>query len=190
MSKNKRNKPSVATYGDYEMITPPNTLREALINLPDGDDPVARAEAALSMLSDDYASWMETECTRLDTARRNIRAKGIDKARRDALFHAAHDIRGQAATLRYPLAAAGADSLCRLVEHTPDVSRIPIALIDQHVDAIRAIVREYARPDIAQIAAALNKRLRLVTDEFLAHENKNRPDVLANILAPGITPTE
>lgn len=190
MRKPKRNKPSVATYGDYEVITPPNTLREALIDLPDGADPVARAESALSLLSNDYASWMETECARLDTARQKIRAHGINKARRDALFHAAHDIRGQAATFRYPLAAAGADSLCRLIEHTPDIARIPIALIDQHVDAVRAIVREYARPDIAQVAAALNKRLRQVTDEFLARENKDRPDVLASILAPSITPTE
>lgn len=190
MKKPRRNKPSVATYGDYEVITPPNSLRETLIELPDGADPVARAESALALFSNDYRSWMEAECARLDAARHRIRTHGIDQARRDALFFAAHDIRGQAATFRYPLAAAGADSLCRLIEHTPNVARIPITLIDQHVDAVRAIVREYARPDIAQVAAALNKRLRQVTDEFLALENKDRPDVLANILAPSITPTE
>ncbi len=35
---------------------------------------------------------------------------------REALFRAAHDIKGQAATLGFPLAAAVADSLCRLIE--------------------------------------------------------------------------
>ena len=51
---------------------------------------------------------------------------------------------------------------------------------------MRAIIREKARPDIEQIADALTKRLREVTDEFLAQENKDRPDVLAGILAPSI----
>ncbi len=68
------------------------------------------------------------------------------------------------------------------------MNRIPLPLVDQHVDAVRAIVREKARPDIAQIADALTKRLREVTDDFLAQENKDRPDVLAGILAPPIVP--
>ena len=70
------------------------------------------------------------------------------------------------------------------------MNRIPMALVDQHVDAVRAIIREKARPDVAQIADALTRRLREVTDEFLAQENKDRPDVLAGILAPPIVPTE
>ncbi len=70
------------------------------------------------------------------------------------------------------------------------MKRIPFALVDQHVDAVRAIIREGARPDIEQIADALNQRLREVTDDFLAQENKDRPDVLAGILAPSIAPTD
>jgi hypothetical protein len=194
MAKGKKTKPSVATFGDHEMITPPNELRMAVFEdgKPGmaGDNPVARAEKALAALSSEFSSWMDSECERLDAARRNIKAKGFSKATRDALFLAAHDIKGQAATFGYPLVASSADSLCRLIEHTPDMNRIPIALVDQHVDAIRAIIRENARPDIAQIADALTKRLREVTDDFLAQENKDRPDVLASILAPSIAPTE
>ena len=85
-------------------------------------------------------------------ARQDVKSKGFSKATRDALFHAAHDIKGEAATFGYPFVAASADSLCRLIEHTPDMNRIPIALVDQHVDAVRAIIRENARPDVAQIA--------------------------------------
>ncbi len=70
------------------------------------------------------------------------------------------------------------------------MNRIPMTLVDQHVDAVRAIIREKARPDIAQIADALTRRLREVTDDFLAQENQDRPDVLAGILAPSIVPTE
>ena len=77
-----------------------------------------------------------------------------------------------------------ADSLCRLIEHTPDLDRIPYPLIDQHVDAVRAIIREHTRPDAAATAEALTKKLREVTDEFLLHVNRERPDYVNTILAP------
>jgi hypothetical protein len=193
MAKDKAGKPSIATYGDYEMITPPNRLRMAVSQAADQDtesDPVARAEQALARLSSEFPSWMDSECERLDRTRRDIKTKGFTKATREALFHAAHDIKGEAATFGYPWVAAPADSLCRLIELTPDMARIPLALVDQHVDAVRAIIREKARTDIAQVADALTKRLREVTDDFLARENTDRPDVLAGILAPPLAPSE
>jgi HPt (histidine-containing phosphotransfer) domain-containing protein len=191
MAKSKGTKPSVVTYGDYEMITPANPLRMTVSEVSSkDDDPVARAEKALEQLSSEFTSWMDSECERLDAARLDVKAKGFSKATREALFHAAHDIKGEAATFGYPYVASSADSLCRLIEHTPDMKRIPLALVDQHVDAVRAVIREKARPDVVQIAEALTKRLREVTDEFLAQENKDRPDVLAGILAPPLAPTE
>ena len=103
------------------------------------------------------------------------------------LFLSAHDVKGDSATFGYTDVAPAADSLCRLLEHTPDLTRIPLAIVDQHVDAVRAIVREYRRADIGQIASALTLKLRQVTDEFLTAENKHRPDYLKaiSILAPG-----
>jgi HPt (histidine-containing phosphotransfer) domain-containing protein len=189
MAKDRRDKASVATFGDYELITPPDRLRMAVSQNVDTGDPVARAEEALAQLSGEFSSWMDTECERLDAARQKVKDKGFTQRTHEALFHAAHDIKGQAATFGFPLVAPCADSLCRLLEHTPDMKRIPIALADQHADAIRAIVREAARPDIEQLAAALTKRLREVTDEFLAQENKDRPEVLASILTPSIVPS-
>jgi hypothetical protein len=79
------------------------------------------------------------------------------------------------------LVAPTAKSLCRLIEHTPDVTRIPVKLVDQHVDAARAIYREYSRSDVKDLAATLTERLRAVTDEFLIHQNRDRPDVLEQI---------
>jgi HPt (histidine-containing phosphotransfer) domain-containing protein len=189
MQRPKIDKPSVATYADHEVITPPNKLRRAMSTAAKpADNPVARAEQALAGLSDQFAAWMEAECERLDQARNAIKALGFTKPGRDKLFLAAHDIRGEAETLGYPSAAAPAGSLCRLIEHTPDMNRIPMALVDQHVDAVRAIIRESARPDMADVAAALTRRLRQVTDEFLANENRDRLDELKDILAPTLAP--
>ena len=84
--------------------------------------------------------------------------------------------------------AAAADSLCRLIELTPDVTRIPLKLVDQHVDAVRAIHREYTRSDAKELATQLTRRLREVTDEFLVHENRDRPEVLEQIRGPSIAP--
>ena len=181
----------VATYGDHEVITPENKLRKAIAQGPpesDEEDPVERAEKALAELSTEFANWMDSECERLDAARRAVMKEGFSNANRDALFHAAHDLKGEAATFGYPAVASAADSLCRLIELTPDVTRIPIRLVDQHVDAVRAIYREYARSDARDLAALLTRRLREVTDEFLIHENRDRPDVLEQIQGPPLAP--
>jgi HPt (histidine-containing phosphotransfer) domain-containing protein len=182
---------ATATYGDHEVITPENKLRTAVSLrplFPGEEDPVVRAEKALSELSPEFSTWMESECERLDRARRGVGKTGFTSANKEALFHAAHDIKGEAATFGYPAVASAANSLCRLIEHTPDVTRIPFELVDQHVDAVRAIYREYTRSDAKELAAQLTKRLREVTDEFLIHENRDRPDVLELITGPSIAP--
>ena len=104
------------------------------------------------------------------------------------MFHAAHDIKGDSTTFGYPVVAPAAESLCRVLEYSPEASRIPLALIDQHVDAIRAMVREYARADAEMIGQALIKKLWDVSTEFLNEANKDRPDYLGDIASPPIAP--
>jgi chemotaxis protein histidine kinase CheA len=105
------------------------------------------------------------------------------------LFRAAHDIKGQAATFGFPMVAPVADSLCRLIEHIPDIARLPMPLVDQHVDSIRAITHKNTRGDSNSNAAKLAGKLRQVTDEFLIRENRDRPETLESILSPALAPT-
>ena len=191
MAKAKNETPAVTTYADYEVIQPPNKLKKAVVKAAaPGDDPVARAEAALAELSNEFSSWMDTECERLIQARQALKRAGINATTRDELFRAAHDIKGEAETFGFPLAGQVADSLCRLIEHSPAFDRIPAELIDQHVDAVRAIIREAHLKDAEATAMRLATRLRQVTDDFLAHENRHRPDYLDGILAPPLSPEE
>ena len=185
-------KPDVITYGDHEVITPDTQkLRKTLRPAEPGEaDPVARAEAALAEISNDFSTWMHDECQRLDAARRKVKEQGLSKETRQELFLAAHDVKGDSGTFGFPEAVPAADSLCRLLEHTPDLARIPLSIVDQHVDAVRAIVREHARSDIAAMASALTGKLRAVTDEFLIAENQHRPDVLKTIKNPTLAPGE
>ena len=156
MAHRRDDTPSVATYADHEVITPPHALRKAVATAATGyDDPVARAEAALVELSIEFSSWMQVECERLETARQDFLRLGFVEKTHDALFRAAHDIKGEAATFGYPEVAGVAESLCRLLEHSPQMAGIPTKLVVQHVDAVRAIIREHARPDVTD--ATTNK---------------------------------
>jgi hypothetical protein len=194
MSDKKADLAAVSTFADHEVILPPNKLKKAVQKVKPNTkvdfDPVASAEAALAELADDFGQWMEQECIRLDKARNAVRAQGFNQGNRDVLFLAAHDIKGQAETFGFPLVAPVADSLCRLLEHTPEIRKIPLDLVDQHVDAVRAITHKNTRGDSDSNAARLAEKLRTVTDEFLAHANRDRPEYLEAIHAPSLAPGE
>jgi HPt (histidine-containing phosphotransfer) domain-containing protein len=189
MAKRRDDSPSVATYADHEVITPPHRLRQVVSQAVSGDDdPIARAEAALAGLSSEFSTWMNSECERLEKARADVKSLGFTDETHDAMFRAAHDIKGEAATFGYPEVAGVAESLCRLLEHTPNTVNIPQKLVEQHVDAVRAIIREHARPDVAEVAGALTRRLREVTDDYLRRENSFRPEYLKSIFSPPLAP--
>jgi HPt (histidine-containing phosphotransfer) domain-containing protein len=177
VTKNPKDRTAVASFSDHEVITPPNPLMRAVTRAALDDDPVARAEAALVQLSSEFAGWMHDDCERLDQARARVHQSGMNGYPIQALFRAAHDIKGQAATLGFPQVAAVAESLCRLIEHARDPLRIPPALIDQHVDAVRAIIRERDRPRVEKIAEILSRSLREVTEDFLRREGKELDEV-------------
>jgi chemotaxis protein histidine kinase CheA len=191
MVRPKNERTLTAVFDDHEVITPPNRLVKAIkkvsIAIP-GDDPVERAEVALDALSEEFTAWMIKECERLDAARHAVKKYGFGKKTMDELFHAAHDIKGDSTTFGYPVVAPAAESLCRVLEYSPEASRIPIPLIDQHVDAIRAMVREYTRPDAEMVAQALIKKLWDVSAEYLKEVNKDRPEYIGEIQAPPLAP--
>ncbi len=65
---------------------------------------------------------------------------------------------------------------------------MPFALIDQHVDGVRAIIREDARAVGNRTAVALAAGLRRITDDFLLQKNQDRPGYLDGIVSPPLAP--
>jgi chemotaxis protein histidine kinase CheA len=192
MAKNSARDIEVKAFATHHVITQPNPLRKVLRRVAekDMDDPIARAEQALAGLSGEFKSWMTTEVNRLSSAYVAIRNDGFTKERRDELFHAAHDIKGDAATFGFPAAAGVAESLCRVIEHAPDLERVPTELFTHHINAILAIVHENTKLDSISVSAELSRRLRKVADDYLADVNRDRPEHLEVILAPSIVPAE
>lgn len=180
----------VETFADHQVISQPNPLRKMVRYAEDTevDDPVARAEKALADLSGEFEDWMRIECDRLANAFAAMQRDGLNAENREELFRAAHDIKGDGETFGYPTAAAAAESLCRIIEHAPDLAQVPGDLIMHHVNAIQAIYREQSRIDAVGMADELSKKLRGVADEYLIHVNRDRPEHLEAIMSPSIVP--
>ena len=190
MAKDKSPTLQIATFADHKVITQPNPLRKVLRRVLDKDldDPIARAEKALAGLSGEFKNWMSVEADRLAVAHSSILKNGFTDFSREELFRAAHDIKGDAATFGFPSAAAAAESLCRIIEHAPDLDEVPSDLIAHHINAIQAIVRERTRLDTVSTASELSRQLRGIADEYLTHANRDRPEHLEAILGPSLVP--
>jgi HPt (histidine-containing phosphotransfer) domain-containing protein len=189
---NEKRDIEIKAFADHHVITQPNPLRKVLRRLKeqDLDDPVARAEKALAGLSGEFKNWMTIEADRLSAAHDAVLSNGFTDANCEELFRAAHDIKGDAATFGYPSAGAAAESLCRIIEHAPDLAEVPSNLIAHHINAIQAIVRERTKLDTVAMATMLSRQLRGVADEFLMQANRDRPEHLEAILAPSLVPTD
>jgi len=190
MAKDKPATIDIKAFADHHVITPPNPLRKVLRRVigKDLDDPVARAEKALAGLSGEFKNWMTIETDRLAAAHAAILRDGFTNDNREELFRAAHDIKGDALTFGFPSAGAAAESLCRIIEHAPDLDEVPSDLIAHHINAIEAIVRERTKLDTVSMASELSRQLRGVADAYLTHANRDRPEHLEAILAPSIAP--
>ena len=190
MAKNKSADIEIKKFDTHHVIVQPNPLRKVLrrVEENDLDDPVGRAEQALAGLSGEFKDWMGVEVARLAAAHAAILKEGFSEEWGEELFRAAHDIKGDAATFGYPAAAAVSESLCRIIEHAPDLNAVPGELIAHHVNAILAIVHGHTKFDTAVVSGELSRRLRKVADEYLAHVNRDRPEHLEAILTPSIVP--
>lgn len=158
-------------FADHTVIVPPNRLKAVVRRSGDSSeinmDPVTRAETALGQIKSEFRGWMSAECDTLEATRNTAYAESQSGPAVERLFNAAHDIMGHASVFGYPLAGKIADSLCRLISHSPDTARIPPALIDAHVDAVRAVVREGVHADDDRTATEIYDRLAKLTEAHL-----------------------
>jgi chemotaxis protein histidine kinase CheA len=177
-------------FDDHSVIVPPHKLKQVVVHTHGAANidmsAVERAEAALAELKVEFIDWMNAECRRLDAARRVLEEKGVTRNTVNALFLSAHDIKGGATTLGFPLAERIATSLCRLLQHTPEPARLPLGLIDHHVNAIRAVVREDVKNAHNPYGLELSERLSIMVETFLAAELKDAYAEIAGDAAPRI----
>jgi chemotaxis protein histidine kinase CheA len=158
--------------GGFEVIDAGSDLKAKVREIPvrsPQDDPVARAEAAVEQLATHFDDWMKDEVAKVVEGHEAwTDGGGCPGDAQEAFFRAVHDVKGQAATLGFPLAARVAGSLCGLLDHMDGSVRTPRTLVDSHVDAIEAIFRERAKGEADRVGVALVEALEAVSARWLA----------------------
>jgi hypothetical protein len=168
---NAPNAVSMPADSSVEVIQVPNTLRMKVGSRFGGIDPsaVAKAEAALKGLSGQFAQWLADEIAKLEAARAAIRTDGLNRQTADRLYLHSHDLKGLGATYEYPLITRIAGSLCKLMDDQDARIVAPMFLVDAHIDAVRAAVRDEIRdtnhPVGRVLAEELERRVLVYLEE-------------------------
>ncbi|THD78799.1 MAG: Hpt domain-containing protein [Phenylobacterium sp.] len=116
---------------------------------------IAKAEAALKNLSGNFFQWLQDEIAKLEGSRQAIRTEGLTAETMENLYLRSHDLKGLGTTYGYQLITRIAASLCRLIDEKDKRLTAPMALVDAHIDAIKAAVREEMKADDHPVGGAL-----------------------------------
>jgi chemotaxis protein histidine kinase CheA len=146
-------------------------------NKPDGEEPgegsistsLARAEAAVANLAQDYATWALADIAK---ARAALAAAIDDPAGRapyiEALFRVGHDLKGQGASFGYPLVTKIGHSLCALTrDRARQYDSKHLDLAKSHLDAIDLILTKGIKGEGGKIGAELVAKLESRVAELL-----------------------
>jgi len=158
----------VSQQNGVQIIPAPNTLKLKVGGRLGAIDPaaIAKAEAALKSLSGNFSQWLNDEIVKLDAARQAVRTDGMTAETMEALYLRAHDLKGLGATYEFPLITRIGASLCKLIDDKDKRLNAPMALIDAHIDSIKAAVRDEIKTDDHPVGAVLIKELERKVAEF------------------------
>ena len=120
---------------------------------------IAKAEAALKSLSGNFAQWLSEEVIKLDAARQLVRDDGVTAETMETLDLRAHDLKGLGTTYEFPLITRIGASLCRLIDDKDKRLSVPLPLVDAHIDAIKAAVRDSIKTDDHPVGRILIEEL-------------------------------
>jgi hypothetical protein len=126
--------------------------------LPDLDAAavIARAEAAITALKDDYRATLGTTFGELTALYRAAAARpGENAIELRALYACAFDMKGPGGTFGYALISRIGDLLCAFLSRTAVADRRELALIGLHVDALATVIRDDMEGDGGEIGRVL-----------------------------------
>ncbi len=155
------------------VINVPQALRAKVGGMPALDaTAIAKAEEALKALSANFDQWLQDEITKLEHARGAVRQHGLTSQTAEALYFRAHDLKGLGATYEFPLVTSLASTLCKLIDDGDKRLNAPLLLIDAHIDAIKAVVRDGIRDPSHPVGRALTSELEKQVNAHLGEETQ------------------
>lgn len=157
-----------------QIIQVPNTLRAKVGGKMGTLDQAAitKAEEALASLSGQFEDWLGEEIDKLEAAQETVRKNGYTPENAEALYFRCHDLKGLGTTYGYPLITRMAGSICKMLDDVEIRMKAPRLLVDAHLDAIRAVVRDKIKEDTHPVgkilAETLESRVRDHLDKLKA----------------------
>lgn len=126
-----------------QVIKPSNTLQAKIPKTggPSMDDMAADAEAALDEIKDNYASMVQADLRKINEA--ISRAMETPASAADVLQEISgisHDIKGQAASLGYPLLTEIAQSLCHFISASELSASLKLDVVSAHARAMGTVM--------------------------------------------------
>lgn len=127
----------------YGMIIPPNNLKKKvkITIVKDGTETEAidNADAAMAAMGDKFKEWLEDEVSKFDQYRKEM-CEARNAENLNHLYVVAHDVKGQAETMGFPLITLVSASLCKLIEVWDKPETFPLDQLNNHVDAIKVML--------------------------------------------------
>jgi chemotaxis protein histidine kinase CheA len=127
----------MSTKHPYQIINPPNLIKAKVGSELEYDEQmVARAEAAVAKLAEEYDTWLQNDLVEIVRLRDEVKGDP-DRARShlDEMARRVHDVKGQAGTFGYTLVTTLADSLGDMLDRLEGLDAQHLEVIDAHIDA-------------------------------------------------------
>ncbi len=149
-------------------ITPPNRLKAKLgkgvVSFDSGA--IARAEAAMATLSNQFGEWLNQELVKLEAAHKLVSAPNSGEEELQQFYRCAHDLKGLGTTYGYPIVSDFASSLCKLIDSPEARQKAPRQIMDSHVAAIVASVKQEITASDHPMGNALLAELQIQVKKF------------------------
>ncbi len=154
----------------HHIISPSNMLRAKV-----GVDPAAlhkqaveSANQALDKLKSEFAEWIGQDLEKLKSARDKVRENPSCAQSIEDLRIRVHDLKGLGTTYGFPIVSRVAASLSKLIEDVEECGALPIALADNHIDAIIAVVSGGITTSDDASSVAVAETLEQMTEKHIA----------------------
>jgi len=149
--------------GTYQLITPPNTLKERVGAGTGIDATLAeRAGAAVANMQNSFLQKaamavedIAEQAALIDGTARNGSGPGA------AIFEISRDMQMRGAAFGYPMVSDVFGSLCGYIENLKQPGVLDIVIIEAHTDAVRSVIANEIEDDGGsvgqQVVASLNE---------------------------------
>lgn len=141
------------------------TSSQAVIDID--PEALARAQAALEEMIEDYPDWVKVLLQKLsEEHRRAVDTPHARRAQFEKIRRIAHDMKGQGGTFNYPLITEFSDSLYNFTGPNAGMTDNHVEIIKVHIDSMRVIINERLQGEGGVSGQALKHGLKQAIEKY------------------------